>query len=132
MKNFVVLSAILAVMLGPLSAALAQQPKPTGPTTDQQPKSQPTPASQPTDPDFVQGTVDTVTLGNPAVVTLRGIEMMSDRVRALKKEGKLVFDVPAAALRGGPTLRVGQIVTLAGVVRDGKFLIRRVIFEGSK
>jgi len=131
MKSSVAWWLVLAVVVVAVSPAWAQQPKPTGPATEQQPKGKPTPAGQLTDPDFARGTVDTVASGNPMVITLRGVQL-SNRVRVLKHDRKLILEIPTAALQGGPAPRVGQVVTLTGVVRDGKFIIRRVIFQGSK
>ena len=129
MKNFVVLSAILAVMLVPLSAAVAQQPKSTAPPTVQ-PKGQ-QPATNRPDPDYAYGTVETVVSTRPLVITVRATEM-TDRVRVMKVEGRLTVEIPVEALKGTPAPRPGNVVSMRGLVRDGKFLIMSVTLHGSK
>jgi hypothetical protein len=127
MKSRIVLSLVLAVALTP--AALAQQSKPTGPATEQQPKGQ-QPATNRPDPDFAYGTVETVVSRRPLVIVIRATEM-TDRVRAMKLEGRLTVEIPAEALKGNPVPRPGDVVTVRGVVRDGRFVIMSVSVGGA-
>jgi len=129
MKKLVVVSLILAVMLGPLPAALAQQPKPTAPPAVQ-PKGQ-QPATNRPDPDFAYGTVETVVSTRPLVITIRATDM-TDKVRAMKVEGRLTVEIPVEALKGAPAPRPGNVVSMRGLVRDGKFLIMSLSVHGSK
>lgn len=131
MTRIAIAVVILTVAFGILEAAGAQQPvpKPTEPaskpkTDEGGPKAKTTPPGN-----FVSGRVESIRPGNPLVLTLRVVEM-SDSVRPLKVEGRLVVELPSAVLRGiqggAAGIRVGDQVSIDGVVRDGRLVVTRV------
>lgn len=120
MKRIAVAAAILTLIVGPLQYASGQQqPKPK--VTESDPKARATPAG-----DFAMGRVEAVRPGNPTVLVLRVVET-TDSVRRIKIEGRLTVELSRAVLRsiegGAAGLRVGALVKVDGVVRDGRLIV---------
>lgn len=132
---------IVAVLLFPVSAALAQatptptpKAKTTPPKTDspKTPSSKPNPSKPPAlTGDYAVGYVESVVGGSPTFVVLR-LAGASESVRRLKVAGRLrVALTPEAMQNAAAILRQGELLRFTGVIRDGTFFATLVTLATS-